>query len=86
MAVTLAGMLHGMENKLDPGAATEAAVAGRDEALPLDLRKALATTLEDGALGEFMGRDFIELYCRHRAAEIADFENHINAREYDWYL
>jgi glutamine synthetase len=86
MAATLAGMLHGMENKLDPGAATDDSVTGRDENLPLDLRTALAATLGDKALGEYMGKEFIELYCRHRAAETAAFENHINSREYDWYL
>jgi glutamine synthetase len=86
MAVTLAGMLHGMNNKLDPGDATEQSVYGRDETLPLDIRTALASTLESTALGDIMGRDFIDLYCRHRSAETTDFENHINSREYDWYL
>lgn len=33
-----------------------------------------------------MGHEFIDLYCRHRAAETLAFENHISAREYDWYL
>ncbi len=86
MAVTLAGMLHGMENKLDPGPPTDQAVAGRDEGLPLEMRKALARTLEDQALADIMGREFVEFYCRHRLAEILQFENHIAAREYDWYL
>jgi glutamine synthetase len=86
MAVTLAGMLHGIKNKLDPGEATEQAVVGRDENLPLDMRTALASTLDNKALGDIMGREFIELFCRHRAAEMTEFENHINAREYDWYL
>jgi glutamine synthetase len=86
MAVTLAGMLHGIDNRLDPGPATEQAVAGRDESLPLDIRRALAATAENTALAEIMGSEFIDFYCRHRAAETAEFENHIAAREYDWYL
>ncbi|MCG6889609.1 MAG: glutamine synthetase family protein [Gammaproteobacteria bacterium] len=86
MAVTLAGMLHGIQNKLDPGEATDQAVVGRDESLPLDMRTALARTLDSVELSDIMGREFIELYCRHRAAETTAFENHINAREYDWYL
>ena len=86
MAVTLAGMLHGIDNKLDPGEPTEQAVSGRDENLPLDMRKALACTLDDNALAEIMGRQFVDFYCRHRAAEMSKFENHIAAREYDWYL
>jgi glutamine synthetase len=86
MAATLAGMLHGIDNKLDPGEPTEQAVAERHDHLPLDMRSALASTLENTALAEIMGVDFVELYCRHREAETTDFENYINAREYDWYL
>lgn len=86
MAATLAGMLHGINNKLDPGKPTTDAVTGRDEILPLDMARALATTSSNVALIDTMGRQFIELYCRHRGAEAAAFENFINAREYDWYL
>ena len=62
------------------------AVTGRDESLPLSMSPALAATLDSSALRQTMGDQFIELYCRHRAAETAAFENHISAREYDWYL
>ncbi len=86
MAVTLAGMLHGIEQKIDPGPATEQAVEGRDSKLPLNLADALAATRADRALGKTMGSDFVELYCLHRAAETAAFGNYISAREYDWYL
>ena len=79
-------MLHGIENKLDPGAATTDAVTGRDEALPLDMTRALAATLASKPLKKTMGSDFVELYCRHRSAETAAFENFINPREYDWYM
>jgi glutamine synthetase len=86
MAVTLAGMLHGIDNKLDPGKATEQAVVGRGENLPLDMRSALSSTRSNKALADIMGADFIELYCKHRSNETNLFENHINSREYDWYL
>ncbi len=86
MAVTLAGMLHGIDNKLDPGEATEQSVVGRGENLPLDMRSALSCTLSSKALADIMGEDFIELYCQHRSNETNLFENHINSREYDWYL
>jgi len=33
-----------------------------------------------------MGKPFVELYCRHRIIETNKFQNHIAAREYDWYL
>jgi glutamine synthetase len=47
---------------------------------------ALATTAASAPLKKIMGADFIELYCHHRAAEHLAFDNHISAREYDWYL
>jgi glutamine synthetase len=86
MAATLAGMLHGINRQLDPGEPTEQAVAGRDDNLPLDMRNALACTLENAALADIMGNQFVEFYCRHRAAETTKFENYVSAREYDWYL
>jgi glutamine synthetase len=86
MAATLAGMLHGIENKHDPGEATIAAVDGRDENLPLNMSKALATTISSAALMDTLGSEFVELYCKHRNAEAAAFENYISPREYDWYL
>ena len=86
MAVTLAGMLHGIDNELDPGPATAEAVTGRDENLPLNMADALAATRNSDALAGILGAEFIDLYCRHRAAEIAAFDNYISAREYDWYL
>ncbi len=86
MAVTLAGMLHGIEQKIEPGEPTVEAVAGRDENLPLNLADALAATRASDALAKTMGKEFVELYCLHRAAETAAFGNYISAREYDWYL
>jgi glutamine synthetase len=86
MAVTLAAMLHGMDNKIDAGDATTEAVQGRDKNLPLKMTEALAATRASEALKVIMGEDFIELYCRHREAEAEAFENHISSREYDWYL
>ncbi len=86
MAVTLAGMLHGIDAGLDPGPATTEAVTGRDENLPLNMADALAATRASKVLADSLGAPFVDLYCRHRAAEIAAFDNYINAREYDWYL
>ena len=86
MAVTLAAMLHGIAQKIDPAAPTTDAVEGRDESLPLNLADALAATRASEALAKTMGADFVELYCLHRTAETAAFNNYISAREYDWYL
>jgi glutamine synthetase len=86
MAVTLAGMWHGIEQKLDPGKPVDDAVEGKDENLPLDLPSAINTTIGSEALIQALGREFIELYCQHRESETFLFEQFIGAREYDWYL
>ncbi len=86
MAVTLAAMLRGIDGGLDPGTATSEAVTGRDESLPLNLADALAATRASSVLAASLGEDFVNLYCHHRAAETAAFDNYIGAREYDWYL
>jgi len=86
MAVTLAGMWHGMEHKLDPGKAVDDSVEGKDKNLPLNLPSALYTTIGSQALIETLGENFIELYCQHRESETFLFEQSISPREYDWYL
>lgn len=86
MAVTLAGMWHGMEHKLDPGKAVDDSVEGKDKNLPLNLPSALYTTTGSQALIETLGENFIELYCQHRESETFLFEQSISPREYDWYL
>ncbi len=86
MAVTLAGMWHGMAQKLDPGEPCNDTVDIRDENLPLNLVAALDATIGSEALLKILGKDFIELYCLHRQAETMSFEQFISPREYDWYL
>ena len=86
MAVSLAGMLHGMTQKLDPGKPCQDSVEGIDDKLPLSLGSALATTIGSKTLIDILGRDFIELYCQHREAETEAFAQFISSREYDWYL
>ena len=86
MAVTLAGMWYGIEQKLDPGKPVDDAVEGKDENLPLNLTSAINTTIGSEALIQTLGREFIELYCQHRKSETFLFEQFISAREYDWYL
>ena len=86
MAVTLAGILHGMEHKLDPGKAYDQSVNGRDVNLPLNLADALGATIGSEALINILGRNFVELYCRHRESETFAFDQYISAREYTWYL
>jgi glutamine synthetase len=86
MAATLAGMLHGMEQQINPGEASLESTDTVDENLPLNLEDALRSTIGSEALLKLFGKEFIELYCLHRRAETASFDQFINPREYDWYL
>jgi len=86
MATSLAGMWHGMEQKIDPGKPTDGLVEEKDENLPLNLASALNATIGNKTLIEIFGRNFIELYCQHREAETFEFAQFISPREYDWYL
>jgi glutamine synthetase len=86
MATSLAAMLHGINNKMDPGDASTEAINTISEGLPLDLSSALAVTRNNKAFSDILGSDFVDLYLRHRDAEFQSFGQLINAREYDWYL
>jgi len=86
MAITLAGMLHGMDNELDPGNPSDHAINDKDENLPLNLDTALISTMASKPLANALGQQFMDLYCQHRKAEAFAFLQTINSKEYDWYL
>lgn len=86
MAITLAGMLHGMNNQVDPGDASDQTINDEDKNLPLTLDSALISTLGSAPLMNSLGQEFVEIYCQNRKAEAFAFLQTINSREYDWYL
>ncbi len=86
MAVTLAGMLHGINNQLDPGDPSDQAINNKDKTLPLNLDSALISTIGSTPLMNALGQEFIEIYCQHRKAEAFAFLQTISSKEYDWYL
>jgi glutamine synthetase len=86
MAITLTGMLHGMDNELSPGDPSDQAINDIDENLPLNLDSALISTIESEALINALGQEFVEIYCQHRKAEAFNFQQSISSKEYDWYL
>lgn len=86
MAISLAGMLHGMNNQIDPGEASDQAISDKDKDLPLNLDSALISTIASEPLINILGQEFIDIYCQHRKAEAFSFLQTISSREYDWYL
>jgi len=87
LATLLAGVHHGLTNKITPPAAFEGnAGFAPDEDLPFRPRPALARLVESEVLAGYFGREYPGLYAACKTAELDAFENHIGAREYAWYL
>jgi len=88
LASFLAGIHHGIVERLDPGPA-EPGNAGEhlDQGLPLRPRRALdRLAAEDTVLGAYFGRDYLEAYVACKLAELDKFEWEITPNEYVWYL
>lgn len=87
LAAILAGLHHGITNKVDPGPASDGnACETVDPDLPLDVPGALARLESSKILGDYLGRDYLEVYAATKRNEYRDFMNAITAREYAWYL
>lgn len=87
LASMLAGMLHGLENKIEPSAETVGAPEEMDDSsLPLTLRDAIKATSEGSLLKQYMGEEFVSLYAKHRRGELRYFDHFISQRELSWYL
>jgi glutamine synthetase len=85
LAVMLAGIHSGMKQKLLPGEPSEN-LATDAYGLPTDLLEALRVTESSELLKNYLGEDFIPVYCAQKRSEVASFEAAISAREYEWYL
>ena len=85
LAVMLAGIHHGIQQKLIPGEPT-VNLATEAFGLPTDLLEALRLTESSDVLKDYLGEDFIPVYCAQKRSEVATFEAAISAREYEWYL
>jgi glutamine synthetase len=87
LATFLAGVHHGLTHKIAPPPPFEGnAGFARDEDLPFRPRPALARLRESEVLAGYFGADYPGLYAACKSAELDAFENHIDAREYAWYL
>ncbi|MEO1042018.1 MAG: glutamine synthetase family protein [Pseudomonadota bacterium] len=86
LASMLAGMLHGIENAIDPSAETVGAPGMDSSLLPLTIRDAIAATRKGDILGQYMDEGFVKLFASHREGELNSFEDFISQREIDWYV
>jgi len=87
IAAVLAGMHHGIENRLDPGALhTGNAGAEIDPDLPLTPWDSLKALRAATILPRWLGADYPAIYASVKEAEFAAFMQSISRREYEWYL
>ncbi len=87
LAVLLAGVHHGLSEKIDPGPMWQGSACEEvDTHIPFDLPSALARLRGSTVLGSYLGKTYAELYCATKEAELASFLDHITPREYQWYL
>ncbi len=87
LATALAGVHHGITNRVAPPPAFEGnAGFAYDEDLPFRPRRALERMLASEVLAGYFGADYLRAYAACKTAELDTFEDHIGAREYAWYL
>ncbi len=87
IAAVLAGMHHGIENRLDPGPMhTGNAGAEIDPDLPLSPWDSLKRLRGATILPRWLGDDYPAIYASVKEAEFTAFMSAISRREYEWYL
>ena len=87
LAAILAGIHHGISNRLDPGPASEGnACETVDPDLPLDVPSSLNRLEVAKVLGSYLGSEYLDVYAATKRNEYRDFMNEISLREYAWYL
>ncbi len=88
MAALLAGVHHGLSNRIEPGEPIEGnAYEQLEQSLPNNLRDALRE-LDDSedAWARYISPDYIDIFVACKESELEEFEHSISDLEYNWYL
>lgn len=87
LAAILAGLHHGLVNRLDPGPPAVGNVSREpDMALPFSIDDALAHLATAQILQSYLGQETVALYGETKRLEVARFRKIVSPAEYDWYL
>ncbi|HEX4534201.1 MAG TPA: glutamine synthetase family protein [Rhizomicrobium sp.] len=87
LAAILAGVHHGMTNKIDPGSPAETNVSREpDMSLPFNIDDALSRLLASEILADYFTAETVKLYAETKRIETQRFRKVMSAAEYDWYL
>jgi hypothetical protein len=87
-AVVLAGMLQGIERKLDPGPpVTGNGYAQRVEStLPTQWPQSIERSARSAFMADALGRGFLDVFVAIKRQECEKFGALVTDRDYDWYL
>jgi glutamine synthetase len=84
VGAVLAGMLHGIENALEPPKALEGnAYDQLPPSLPRYWPDALARFAESAFISEYFGKEFRSVYSILKQQEIDEFDRHVTPLEYE---
>jgi len=87
MAAVLAGIHHGITEKLDPGApVTGNGYEKRAKYIPGNWYDAIDAFSRASILKEYFGKEFVDLYCTMKEVEADRFYAEPTERDFEWYL
>jgi len=86
-AAVLAGVHHGIKNRIDPGPESmEGEVPEPGTPLPSRWREALIKFRDSEFFEDYFGPEFMDFYCRAKFAEEENFHTEVSDRDHGWYL
>ena len=86
LAVILAGILHGLENRLRPDPPTEPGPGKPEAVLPNTWNAALAAFDQSEFIRSYLGADFQTALSEIKRVEQQEFAGAVSTLEYDSYL
>jgi glutamine synthetase len=87
MAAILAGMHHGITEKIDPGAPiTGNGYERRAKYIPGNWFDAIDAFWRASILKDYFGKAFVDTYCTLKEVEADRFYSEPTARDFEWYL
>jgi glutamine synthetase len=85
-AAVLAGMLHGIGQRLDPGPPVTGNAYEQFEMRTPHWRDAIGDFLDSGFAAEWYGEEFRHIYGQQKLKEMRDFHALVPDLDYAWYL
>ena len=85
-AAVLAGMLHGLETKADPGPPIVGNAYEQTEPRTLFWRDTIADFMNSDFIADTFGSQFRFIYGQQKLKEMRNFYTEVTTLEYEWYL